>query len=320
MSDDQLLKKAIEAYHALELASQHLDKLTIRLTEAYRELNRLEQFLNKQYKDIRKIEKLGVRKLFFKILGSQEEQIEIEKQEYLQIALNFNELTKSIELMEFEKGVLQEKLKTKNAIELELKNQIEIREHQLLNYPNSLQAILKSINRDIDAKIGLKREIYEAKIVGTKLNRVLEKMIANLEDTQGWGEWDQWADPDKVEHHGHMQMKKESIDKAQNLSYHAKQLLQEFEDELKDIYADRRIAISYLLKDFSHFNNQYANDLLSDWVIHQKVNNVLSNVKSVRDQVRRLIASIDHEMKQADQSILYLETRKKELILEKSSK
>jgi len=299
MEINDRLKKVLEQLSSLELSQHHLDK---------------------QYEFIQKFEKIGVRKLFFKMLGSQEEQVDLQKQEYLQLALQFNELTRSIELMEFEQKILEEKLLTYPDVEKELSQLIEVRESQLLSYPNSVQIELKKLNQGIDEKIKVKREVYEAKIVGSKVVRVMEKMISHLELTSDWGKWEnsygprsQW-DPNYNEN---VKFIKEHIDNAQELSYHAKQLLLEFEDELKDVYIKRRFAISTQLKNFARFTTQYNHSLITDWVIHQRINNALNNIAAVKDQVIRLMKALDHEQETAEDIILRFEERKKEIILKK---
>ncbi len=58
------------------------------------ELVRVDNKLEKEYKDIEKLENLSIKGLFYKILGSKEEQIERERQDYLQIVLKQKEILK----------------------------------------------------------------------------------------------------------------------------------------------------------------------------------------------------------------------------------
>ena len=51
--------------------------------------------MRKEFEDIENLEKLGMKALFYKVLGSQEEQLEKERQEYLQASLKYDQVRKT---------------------------------------------------------------------------------------------------------------------------------------------------------------------------------------------------------------------------------
>ena len=105
----------IEAYQSMVMARQHLAKLKLRIEEERKACAVLLDLLNKEYEDIEALEKANVSRLFALVLKNQEEQMEIERQEYLHAAIKYREACKMLELLEFEQKVLEEKLlKEKN--------------------------------------------------------------------------------------------------------------------------------------------------------------------------------------------------------------
>ena len=92
------LKEALLEWRQLQKIDTHFAALTIRLRVERKEIGRLGGLLNKEEMDLKKLESASIRSLFHKILGDKEKQIEKERQQYLQTALKYNELSKSIEL------------------------------------------------------------------------------------------------------------------------------------------------------------------------------------------------------------------------------
>ena len=56
----------------------------------------LELNMQKEFEDIEALEKLGMKTLFYKVLGSQQEQLEKERQDYLQASLKYDQVRKSL--------------------------------------------------------------------------------------------------------------------------------------------------------------------------------------------------------------------------------
>ena len=110
-------------------------------------------------------------------------------------------------------------------------------------------------------------------------------------------------------------MKHSAIDKAKDLSYHVKHLLVRFQKDLSHIYGPENFDIQIQLDSFSRFTDIFFDNLISDWIIQQKIQNALSNVQSVRDRVYRICQSLDAEISKSNNSIEALEEQRKELIL-----
>ena len=195
------------------------------------------------------------------------QQIEIERQEYLEAILNHKDHLKGIELMEFERQVLKEKLRETSVVEKKIERLIKLRESQILSLGGKDQTLLRNMNDQIDDTLRLKREIYEAKIVGTKIKVKLQQMIQNLSVA---GEREDWNSEHHMRGGG-----RNYVNQAQEIFYKVKQLILQFEDELQDIYTLRDIKILQGIDNIDRVMKIYYDNLISDWVVKNRIYNCL---------------------------------------------
>lgn len=309
MNIQQRLEEKLAEFKSLELAQSHLNKLEVRMNKMEQKIEQLHSTLEKEYKDVEQLEKLSIRSMFEKILGDKEAQLEKEKQEYLNAALNYNEQKKSLELLEFEKEVLLKKLSTFDRIKSEVHNLIRQREKSLIVKDPLAKQLIQDLNKKIDQNISIKRELNEAIIVGLKINKLMQAIAGDLQKVTSWGPY-QLNRPDQ-----HIQ-KKHFISKARKKVLQANQLLQQFQDELDDIYIDQNVSIQSSLKSFRYFIQSFFDNLISDWIILMKIQNALYTVQQVNDKVIRIVRSLQHELKLIDQKQETLTNKKEQIILE----
>ena len=67
-----------------------------------------------------------------------------------------------------------------------------------------------------------------------------------------------------------------------------------FEREVHDVYPDfRGIQMTFDLDRFNGFADVFFDNLISDWIVQQKIVNSLNNVKTIYDRVTRLMNSLN---------------------------
>ena len=307
---EQKIKTTLKEITHLQLTKNHLQKLDTRILEAYQEFAHLENVMEKELNDVEKLQNLTIHQLFSKILGGKEQRLEIERQEYLEAVLNFKDAKKSIELMKFEKEILQEKVLQLPILKKELDALLEKRESEILNFGGLVKNQLKVLNSQLDDNFQLKREIYEAKIVGTKVRVLLESIINNLQEAHDKERF--------VDEHGNVFRSrtagKSNVQQAQETFYQLKNESLKFEDELEDIYSHREIKFRDSLQGFHQISKIYYGNLINDWVVSQRIMDALSFVKTFHNRVKRTLLSLDQEEKLANEKTIYLQERKKEII------
>ncbi|MCB0669577.1 MAG: hypothetical protein KDC80_27320 [Saprospiraceae bacterium] len=311
MDIHQELKDTLEELQQSQRIDRHLNQLTEQLNKAYQDLENLEKKLKKEFSDIEKLEKLSVKGLFHQILGSKEEQIEKERQEYLQASLKYDEAKKSVELLEYERNLLKGKADGLPQIEKKLNKLIKQREKLLIKNNTPTGKKLLDLLLIMDTNREFTGNIQESKKSGNEVLLVLDKMIQHLSQAKNWGHWDMAG-----RQRGASYMKHNQIDRARDLSYHAKHLLVRFENDLKQIYGAQKFNLDLELDSFSRFTDIFFDNLISDWIVQQKIQNALSNVQSVRDKIIRLLQSMDSEINKATNKLSELEEQRKKLIID----
>ena len=81
---------------------------------------KLENVLQKEGKDVKKLEGLSLTGLFFTILGSKEQQLEKERQEYLAVKLKYDECNNSISAIKDQLEDTKQKMNQLKDIELQI--------------------------------------------------------------------------------------------------------------------------------------------------------------------------------------------------------
>ena len=311
MSDFQKqLDKVLKQYQDFERVNKHLDGLDKRLTESYKTMDKLERILTKEQREVEELEKLSLKGIFHKVLGSKEEQLGKERQEYLQAALKINEHKKSVELLEYERGILESKLEKLQGIEAQAERLIQEREKNLMRSGSPVGQHILSISKTIDESQHLKREIKEALQVGQQALGVLQEMEGYLRNARGWGNWDMMGGKGMSTY-----VKHTNIDRARARLHKAQNLLVRFEEELRDVYNPRQLNLTLNLDSFTRFIDIFFDNLISDWIVQQRIRNALANIIAVKDRVSRLLGTLQMDDNEMTIKIKQLKKEKKKLVM-----
>ncbi len=305
-----IIQQTTQDYEKLVKLKMHIAEIDKKLSDSYSKLKVMDKELDAELKDIESLEKVGVKSLFYKTLGSKEEQLEKERQEYLDLSLHFNELKKEVELMEYEREILAKKVlklpslkKKLAALKIERKNEI------LSGGESSVKSELLAVLHKIDTHIKLEIELEEAIAAGQKCLKYLDSILNHLSQASDWGRWDIRGDDRRAGY-----MRKRAIDNAIKQLPYAQHQLNFFVKEMNDLGEDN-IAINLQDVHFARFKDFFFDNLISDWIIQQKIKNTYHNIESTRSHIKRVISSLTLEKNNLDQRVNKLEKQKEELIL-----
>ena len=304
------LKASIAEIQNLKRVRKHFEKTQLDLDDAYDKLDVLDAELDQEYQDLKQLENLSMKSLFHKILGSKEEQIEKERQEYLQATLKYNAFKKNVEILEFEKTVLEKKLGDVSLLENKVKTLKKEREKELLRSGSEIGNKLLSLHKEEDSIELMTKEFSEAINAGAKSVQIIERMIHYLEQARNWGNWDMMGKGRMASYNKHS-----AIDNAREASYTAKHLLDRFQHELYDIGGPGNYNFNIELNSLQNFTDIFFDNLISDWIMQQKIKNALANVYAVRDKIVRIIQSLDSEQRKFEKQLSQINHQKEQLIL-----
>jgi hypothetical protein len=266
-----------------------------------------EKELDKEQLDVDKLNKMSLTNLFYTILRSKDEQMDKEYQEVLAAKLKLDNIISQIEdtqnqisILESEKGKL---------------NDFERRYEKLMKEKYELYKQVSSANADkvseLENNISLLKsnikEIGEAILAGNRVITQLNQVEKSLNSAHGWGTWDMFGGglmTDMIKH--------SHIDDARADASAVQSLLNQFKTELADVHITSQIHID--IEGFSKFADFFFDGLISDWVVQSKINDSLSSVSKVKNEVNQVLAKLQ-TMKSSDNGkVTSLENELKYLI------
>jgi len=260
--------------NSLEKVQRHLEDIHGQIIASNSELSKLDKKIDEELKDIESLEKIGLKSLFTKVLGSKEEQLEIERQEYLQATLKYNELKKTTDLLIYEKELLEKKARSADKLE---RNFI------------------------------LNKELVEAIDAGEKAKASVLRVLNELKNAKQWGQWDMASRGRGANYH-----KRHAIDRANQHVYKTQQLLRVYEKELRDLGME--VSLRFKLQNFHSFLDFFFDNLISDWIVQQKINHTVNNVLKTRDEIASINASLTREKEKTDQSTIALHDKRDSIL------
>ncbi|MBI6872428.1 hypothetical protein [Clostridium aciditolerans] len=264
---------------ALEQTREALKKQEIRKNELY-------NILNNEEKDVKNLESLSIMGLFYSILGSKEQQIEKERQEYLAAKLNYDECCSTISILERELCSYEEELKKYSTLNLEYQSLMKQKERLIL-IDNSIVShkLISLMDKESDLRLGI-GEVREAIKAGENAQDALKNVLKSLESAQGWGQWD-------IVGGGFLATtaKHSKIDEAKDYLYYAQELLRIFKRELSDVDLPNNIEIN--IGSFETFADYFFDGLISDWIVQSKIKDSLGKVYIIYDNVKDIINKLD---------------------------
>lgn len=310
MSDiqDQIRKK-IEELTSLERVYKRNSELEQEINQATQKYNQLSKKLDKELKDFEDMQSLSIKSLFYKVLGSKEDQLEKERQEYLQASLEFNEMKRELETLQYENELLSGKLGNVASLKQELGRLKKMRENEIIHDNSPLAKDLLLIANQLDQVYVFKKEIAEAIDVGVECDKILSVIVNELRAAKQWGDWSRGRGGRNTTYRKH-----DAIDRASHLATKANYHLNQFAKELRDINLNEG-NFTLELSGITNFTSVFFDNLITDWVVQQKIVNALSNVMSMKDKVIRIVNSVQASFPKIDSQITELKQRYDTILL-----
>jgi len=304
-----LLKEKIEQYTTLIKTDDHLQSINDQLQVNYNKRDQLVGKLKKEEKDVEQLEGRGVKNLFYKVLGSKEQQLEKERQEYLAASLEYNNCQDTIELLEFERDILKDKVANITVIAESIKTLKNKRQKEILSTqadPSLRDALSRNLLKTDDL-IRERQEYLEALQVGKAALQEVSVIYSHLQKAKNWGQWTNQRGSSNVKYH--------AIDRAARHLPRAQMHLNNFKRELLDVgINDNRLVIT--LNEFSGFNLIFFDNIITDWILQQKLMKSIHAVKQTQAVVDSLLTHIDTKLRELDQGYRDLIMVKDEILLE----
>jgi hypothetical protein len=283
---------------------RHKQKLGVMLHEAQaiaaqeaEKCSQHEKILAREKSDVEKLEGFNLTGLFYSVLGTKEERLETERQEYLAAKLKHEESLQAFEDARQDVAKLQsEQVAFSNAV-AEYDRLIAEKEALLANTGDSRAKSLMDLTERLADLESDRKELEEAVRAGMTAERSLQQVRSELQSAQNWGTWDllgggtisTWA-------------KHSKIDSAKRQAQIAQRHLQQFQEELAD--ADQRLHISLgEIGGFSTFADFFFDGLIADWIVQSKVQNASEACDSAISRVTSALGECRRQLSDTEQAI-----------------
>ncbi len=292
-----------------------LRELNARKPILKKELVHLNNLMAKEYLDVVRLEKKRIRPLFQFFLGTLEEALDKERQEFLLAVLNHQAKEQELKSIYFQEKVLSEKLielksSKKDFEKIKKKYFIQVN----LNDPKKAKR-LTGIRIHILEVQGNIREIKEALAAAKKSTPYLDGLRNELQQLNPWGLTGSNLD---MGGKGRMSSykKKKFIDKTKVKALKTKKQLDKFELELRDVSNSIKVNFDVELLSIKEFLDVFFDNLITDWIVKDKIESAIMSIDIIQDRILRTEKVLQFEKDRFESEIKTWETRSNEILLE----
>ncbi len=277
-----------------------------------KEVNRkieLEKALKDEDKDVKKLESLSITNIFYSILGSKDQQLDKERQEFLAAKLKYDECCHSVLMLE--KDLESYKVSFNNLLDAEAEYEAVLKKKEafILGLNNENSKKLLEIMDKIPSIEAQKKELQEAIAAGDAARNELQFVVDSLESADGWGTWDILGGGLLATAAKHSE-----IDKAKEYAQTTKIALMKFQNELADV--DLAMDIDINIGSFETFADYFFDGLISDWIVQSKISDSLKSVCNVVYNVEDIIKSLKAKLTTVENELSSIKENMKSLIEE----
>lgn len=267
-----------------------------------------EKELDKEQLDVDKLNKMSLTNLFYTILRSKEEQMDKEYQEVLAAKLKLDNIINQIEDTQNQISNLESEKRNFNDFERRYEKLMK-EKYELYKQVSSANADkVTELEQTITLVKSNVKETQEAIQAGNRVISQLNQVEKSLNSAHGWGTWDMWGGGGLVTD----MIKHSHIDDARADASAVQSLLNQFRTELADVHITSQIHID--IEGFSKFADFFFDGLISDWVVQSKINDSLSSVSQVRNQVNQVLVKLQTMQNSDKGKVTSLENELNQLI------
>lgn len=283
-----------------------LDNLKQLIEQKTVQIQNLDQLLAKELADVEKLEGRNLYALFQTVLGDKAQQVEKERQEYLNAFLHKKGALKDLANLKEEQLLLEQAYSSQFNVTYQLEKLLAQKEQQLSDLNHPLELRILAANKRIVNHENKIEEIRQAITEGKHTKKVLRKMILDLNQVEDWGR----SSSTKNRTAKNNQL----IRKVERDTMKVNKFLQRYEEELTDLSIHFRIDFSKQINTLRNFLEDFLDSLITDWIIKRKIDNAMHLVEHIFDKISRINASLEQEITKT-KSFLDLEAEEKQLLL-----
>ena len=252
-----------------------------RFEEYERSLEGLQTTLDRERKDVAKLEGRSVKALYVSIFSDKQKRLQKEHRDVVRAEVAHYQCRVKLEQLQSAKVSMEEELAQMGNVEVQ-RAEIMERKEALLQSQDGPDAhrLIKLGEETAEARAQL-REVKEASVAGRQACHLLEDMQDDLQRASGYGMWDLLG--------GGLiatALKHSELNSASGSGEDAQEALYRFQRELADIQIDEVPDVE--LGTFHSIGDYLLDGLVFNWIVQSKINGSIEFVGDVLGQVRAI--------------------------------
>lgn len=267
----------------------------------------LKEQLEKELKDVDKLEGVSLTGFLLMISGKKEERLEREKEEAYKAKVLYEESQKKLAELDTDIQAIQEKLKGLGDVDDRYAAALKKKE-QLIHETNpELSDLLNNLN---EQKIILemeRKELEEAINAASEAESALKDADSALTSAANWGFMDMAGGGFLSTH-----LKRSHMDDAQELLHSAQYYLKRLQAELDDL--GKAISSNLEVSDFLHIADYFFDNIFSDWMVQEKITKSASQVGECLERLDELQVDLEAEMTRVHENLEQVEVKRQALL------
>lgn len=310
MKSENTIKQLASIYEEIlrkEKLEIHLKTIDRLIEQKEKAIKNAELKLQKEEADVRQMQSKSIYALFNTFLGRQEQMFEHEKQELLQAHLLKQALENSLTELKTEKEIYLKEYSSKFGVEEDFNGRFEVLQNSLKeSHPKLFKKIItfeKSITNH-KAKV---KEIRQAIKEGQRTMRKLQRITVTIEKVKIWG---------SLNSKKSITNRSRAMDKIQRDIHTCSNYLSKFEEEIFDLSDHYALDFTTQLEGIRGFLNEFFDNLVTDWIVTQKLENTGHHTSNISDKIARILAMLEHEMNKTKIYIKEDEKLKRDFVME----
>lgn len=272
------------------------------------EVQRLQKLYHREQRDVARLEGLSLTGLFYAILGSKEEQLERERQEALAAELKLREEEQRLTEISQELAQLRREAAALAGCRERYSQLLAEKEAAMTRSGGEAAEKLYALSQRVRALKWEAEQIREAQQAARYADAALARVISELESAEGWGTWDMLGGGLLA-----TAAKHSSLDDAQRAAHDAQRALDRLRRELQDVNAAHQVA-SVSLDGFTRFADYFFDNLITDWIVQNRIRNSLASVRANRDAVADILTHLSRRLAQVEAAAAEAERERQEFI------
>lgn len=262
MNEDRTLAELDQRIATAKTRLREKEKLNSMLREAEKSLSeanckktQLKTSLSKEESDVAALEGLSLTGMFYSILGSKDERLEKERQQFLAAKLKFDQAVAVAEDIVSEISRIHNKLASVDGAESQYEAVVKEKGEFLTATESEIAGKLLELSERIIDRGSQKKELQEAIQAGESALQAVEQIQRTLASAANWGALDMFGGGILATMAKHSKM-----DAAKEQARQAQALLLRFQEELAD--ADERLRVSLKIDGFATFADYFFDSTL----------------------------------------------------------